>query len=153
MTAGVPKATLAALSPMPVPRPKGSAPYSFTDLSERNALKIPGGIGAAPHASHDRVGQAAFEALELRACLPAHHRLKVAHDGGIRVRSDHRTDTIEGFFISPRIFFKGRVHGVFQRFPARGHADDLRAQKLHFADVDGLFFHVGFAHKNAAVQA
>ena len=22
-----------------------------------------------------------------------------------------------------------------------------------FADVDGLFFHVGFAHKNAAVQA
>src|SRR5262249_62215721 len=96
-------AALAPVNPPAPPRPerravtsRGHAVPPRLDADDAHAAILdegpeePDGVGAAPHAGDDRVGQLACELAGLRARLLADHPMEVAHHHRIRMRAEGR---------------------------------------------------------------
>ena len=101
----------------------------------------------------ERIRQAAFGLLHLRAGLDADDRLKVAHHHRIRMRAGDGADAIEcradiGHPVAQRL-----VHGVLERLGAGFHRHHLGAEHVHAEHVRSLPLDVDRAHIDDAFKA
>ena len=111
------------------------------------------GVGAAAHAGHHGVGQAAGLFQHLRAGFLADDALQHAHQGGEGVRSGGRAEAVVGGFLAGDPGAQGLVDGILEGTGAAFHRVDFRAQEFHAGDVGGLAFHVFRAHVDGAAHA
>ena len=111
------------------------------------------GIGAAAHAGNDGIRQAAFLFQHLFLDLLGNNRLKITHDSGERMRAHHRAEAVMGVADAAGPLAHGFGHSILQRTGAAGDGNDLRAQKTHPVDVQGLTFGVLLAHEHHALHA
>ena len=73
------------------------------------------GVGAAADARDQRIGQAPFSGLHLRAHFIADHALEIAHHRRIGMRASRRADAIERVGDIGDPIAQSLVHRVFQR--------------------------------------
>ena len=111
------------------------------------------GVRAAAHASNDCSWQLAFGFQNLCARFMADDFVKVAHHGGIGMRSQHAAQKImRGADVGDPVAH-GFVDGIFQRARAGIHAADFGPQQAHAEDVQFLAAHVFGAHVDDAFEA
>ena len=98
-------------------------------------------------------GKPAFSLKNLRPSLAASDFVKVAHHGGIRMRSQHAAQqVVRGAHIGDPVAH-GFVDRVFQGARAGIHAAYLRTQQAHAENVQFLPPHVFRPHVHDALKA
>lgn len=110
-------------------------------------------VRSAADRGHQHIGQAAFGGENLFAGFLADHRLEIAHQFRIGVRTGGGADDVERVVHVGDPVAQRFVHRVLQRLRAAFHRDHFRAQQLHAEDVGLLAGHVGRAHVDHAGQA
>ena len=115
-------------------------------------MKQPHRVGAAADAGDQRIRQAAFGLLHLRARLVADDRLEIAHHHRIGMRARDRADAVERVVHVGDPVAQRLVHRILQRARARLHRDHLGAQHLHADDVGLLPLDVDRAHIDHAFK-
>ena len=108
-------------------------------------------IGAATYAGNNIVRQAAFLVQNLPARFFTDHLLELMDNGRIRVRTDSRTQDIEGFQIA-HPSSKGCIHSILEGFGARFHCMNSRTHHFHAEDIKALAFYILCTHVNIALH-
>ena len=111
------------------------------------------GVRAAADAGNHRIGQTAGGREHLRARLAADHRLQLAHQVRIRMRSHGGAQRVIravgiGHPVAQRL-----VDRRAQRLVAGAHRHDGGAHELHAPDIRRLALNVDLAHVDDAGQA
>jgi hypothetical protein len=109
-------------------------------------------VRSAADASDERVWQATFGLFHLLARLIADDALKVAHHGGIGMRTRRRANAIKRVVHVGDPVAQRFVHGVLEGLCARLHGHDRRAEHLHAKHVRLLSFDVHSAHVDDAFK-
>ena len=115
-------------------------------------VEDPHGVGPAPDAGDDGVGQPSGEVEHLGARLDPDDPVEVADHLGERVRSGDRAEDVVGVADVGHPVAQGVVDGVLEGGAAGGHGDDLGAEHPHAGDVEGLSLGVDLAHVDDAVE-
>ena len=116
-------------------------------------VKDADGIRSAADAGDDRLGKLAFGLKNLLSRFAPGDLVKVAHHGGIRMRSQHAAQQVmRGAHVGHPVAH-GFVDRVLQGAGTRIHAADFRAQQPHAEDVELLPPHVFRPHVHDAFKA
>lgn len=111
------------------------------------------GVAPATDARGDEVGQAAFLFEDLAASLDANDAVKVAHHGWVGMGAVGRAKDVVGVPDIGDPVSHGLVDGLLEGALAGEDGNDLGAEEAHACDVEGLAFHVDFAHVDGAIEA
>ena len=110
-------------------------------------------VRPAAHAGDDRVGQPVLALEQLGARLTGDHRLQLAHEQRVGMRSGGRSDQVVRVLDVRDPVADRLVHGVLERRGARGDGAHLRAEQAHAHDVRSLPARVLLAHVHDALHA
>ena len=104
------------------------------------------GVATPSDARDHQLRQPAPERTGLTSKLSTDHTLKIADQGGERVRSDRRPEDIMRRSDVRDPIPQRFVDGVLERLLARGHGMNLGTEQPHSLNVRRLAFHVPGPH-------
>eukprot|EP01137_Pigoraptor_chileana_P017491 Opistho-2@75637 len=104
------------------------------------------GVAASTYARDNGIGQLPGNLKHLLTGLPSNDRLELAHDRRERVWPDCRANEVVRRLNVCHPVAHRLVDGILQRFAARVHGNDLRAQHFHPKDVQRLTPHILCTH-------
>ncbi len=110
------------------------------------------GVGAAAHAGHQHVRQAAEGLLALRLGFLADAGVEVAHQHRVGVRTGHGPEDVVGALHVRDPVADRLTGGVLEGGGAGGHRLHGGAEQAHAEHVEGLAAHVLGAHVDHALQ-
>src|SRR5919107_48872 len=130
---------------------RGFHPDEPHALASDKRVKGADGVGPRPDARDDGVRVSAEALLALYLDLPADNRLEVAHDPGVRARTDDAPDDVVCVLDASHPVPYGLVHRVLEGARATRDGHHLRAEQLHPHDVQPLAAGVLLAHVDDAL--
>ena len=108
-------------------------------------------IGTTTYTGNNIVRQAAFLVQNLTTRFFTNHLLELMDNRRIRVRSDSRTQNIEGFQIT-HPSSKGCIHSILEGFGACFHSVNSRTHHFHAENIEALAFHILCSHVDIALH-